>query len=166
MPTERGQFVKRVVDRMLAESSPALGPYRRALRWSLGQIWTGNRDLHYEVWRRSSLGVVEIGLHFEADLLTNARLLGAFRAREAEIRRKLGRAPIFEEWDKGWARIYEAHPLTGDDEDALARRCAERLAAYVRALEPILREELPADVPWELGAKRRTHKRAPASAPR
>lgn len=157
MPTERGQFVQRVVDRVLAGSSPALGPYRRALRWSLGQIWTGNRDLHYEVWRRASLGVVEIGLHFEADPLTNARLLGAFRAREPEIRRKLGDAPVLEEWDKGWARVYEAYPL-GDDEDALARRCAERLAAYVRALEPILREELPADVPWEL--EPRTPRRA------
>ncbi len=129
-----------------------LRDFRARLRWSLLQLYYGNRDLHYEVWRRSRLGVVEIGLHFEADPLTNARLLGAFRAREREVRASLGQTPIIEEWDRGWARIYEAHPL--GDERALADDCAERLAAYIRTLEPMLREELPADVPWELPTRR------------
>ena len=89
-------------------------------------------------------GVVELGLHFEADSLTNARLLGAFRAREAEVRRALGRDALVEEWDKGWARVYETHRV----EDATL--LAERLRSYVTALEPILRDELPADVSWKL----------------
>ncbi len=111
-------------------------------------MWTGNRDLHYEVWRRERLGVVELGLHFEADPLTNARLLGAFRSREREIRSALGATPQLEEWDNGWARVYEAHPL--GDGRALAEALAERLSAYLVALEPILRQELPVDVDWRL----------------
>lgn len=150
MPAPRGNLIRAVTSRAEAALPASLGPFHRSAGFSLGKFWTGNRDLHYEVWRRSRLGVIEIGLHFEADALTNARLLGAFRAREPEIRAKLGKAPLLEEWDRGWARVYEAHPLA--DEDVLARRCAERLVAYVRALEPILRAELPVDVPWELDA--------------
>lgn len=152
MRLARRDFVTQVLEATAIKVPASLGELHRMKRWSLGQLWTGNRDLHYEVWKRARLGVVEIGLHFEADPLTNARLLGAFRAREREIRAKLGPAPILEEWDRGWARIYEAHPL--GDERALADYCAERLAAYIRTLEPMLREELPADVPWELPTRR------------
>jgi hypothetical protein len=136
-------FVRAVIDGVRARLPKRLGPYRTTTTSYLGKLWTGNRDLHYEVWRRPRLGVVELGLHFEADPLTNARLLGAFRAREAEIREALGEAPLLEAWDRGWARFYETRPLQ-DAPDA----CAARLAVYVRTLEPILREELPADVAW------------------
>ncbi len=124
------------------------GPFHTTLWSSIGKMWTGNRDLHYEVWRRARLGLVEVGLHFESDALTNARLLGAFRAREAEVRAALGRAPLLEEWDKGWARVYESLPLAQEP-----AALGERLAAYVAALEPLLREELPADVRWRLGGR-------------
>lgn len=123
-----------------------LGPYRTLHRSWIGKLWTGNPDLHYEVWPRPKLGVVEIGLHFESDRLTNARLLGAFHARRTEVRRALGDAPRIEAWDKGWARIYEAHPFAA--EAVLADRLADRVSRYVAALEPILRDELPADVSW------------------
>lgn len=149
-------FVRTAIARAIAQAPRGLGPYHRSLRSSLGQIWTGNRELHYEVWRRARLGVVEVGLHFESDLLTNARLLGAFRGHEAEVRRALGRAPHLEEWDRGWTRIYEAHPLAAED---LVERCAARLAAYVRALEPILREELPRGVSWRMREERVSRRR-------
>ena len=119
------------------------GPYRTRSFWSIAQLYTGNPDLHYEVWRRARLGTIELGLHFEADPLTNARLLAAFKARAKEIRKALGDVAI-EGWDKGWARVYESLPL-----DTSAEHCATRLADYVRVLEPILRQELPDDVPWK-----------------
>ena len=66
----------------------------RDFRWNYSGIMAkasyGNRLLHYEIWVRPRLGVVEIGLHFEEDALTNARLYGAFRARSKEVKRKLG----------------------------------------------------------------------------
>ncbi len=140
--------MRAVVDGATVRAPKRFGPYR-ATRWSwIGKLWTGNADLHYEVWRRPRLGTLELGLHFEADELTNARLLAAFRAREAEVREALGDAPLLEAWDKGWARVYETAPL--DEQPAEAERAAKRLAAYVAALEPILRDELPADVPWRL----------------
>ena len=110
------------------------------------KLWYGNKALHYEIWPREKLGTIEIGLHFEADPLTNARLLAAFRANAKAVRRKLVDAQV-EEWDRGWARVWQPLPYRKPDTQ-LAIELAERIAAYVSALEPILREELPADVPW------------------
>jgi hypothetical protein len=76
------------------------------------------------------------------------RLLGAFRKRERALHRKLPTAR-FEEWDRGWARVGE--PVAYERLDAALRDdLAKRLAMYVATLEPILRDELPADVPWSL----------------
>ena len=116
--------------------------------WShMAQLWSGNKQLHYEAWIRERLGVIELGLHFEADALTNARLLAAFRARERAIGRALGPGVRIESWDKGWARVWEPVELAILDSRFLDRVGA-RIGAYVAALEPILRAELPADVAW------------------
>jgi hypothetical protein len=113
----------------------------------MAKMWSGNKELHFEAWIRDRLGVIELGLHFEADALTNARLLAAFRARERGIRRVLGPDVRIEAWDKGWARLWEPIELERLDEDYLAR-IGTRLAAYVGALEPVLRTEIPSDVAW------------------
>ena len=142
--------------RQLLRSLPALirplvprdlREFRSGAQWSyLVKIHYGNRDLHYEASHRARLRTVEIGLHFEADDLTNARLLGAFRAHERKIHRKLPTARL-EEWDRGWTRIWE--PVAYERFDAALRDdLAERLAAYISVLEPVLRDELPQDVPW------------------
>jgi hypothetical protein len=110
------------------------------------KLWYGNKALHYEIWSRERLGTIEIGLHFEADPLTNARLLGAFSRHAKTVRRALSHARI-EEWDRGWARIWEPLPHRRPDED-LAHELAIRISAYVGVLEPILRRELPNDVAW------------------
>lgn len=113
----------------------------------MAQLWSGNKQLHYEAWIRERLGVIEIGLHFEADALTNARLLAAFRAHERAIRRAIGPEVRIESWDKGWARVWEPVPLAVLDQSFLDR-VARRLARYVAALEPVLRAEVPSDVMW------------------
>lgn len=125
----------------------------RAFQWTnnawQAKAWYGNRALHYEVWVRHHAKVVEVGLHFEADELTNARLLGAFRMRAREVKRGLGEGARIEEWDKGWTRIWEPFEIGADGVgDAVPRRFVD----YVRVLEPMLREELPAEVPWKLKA--------------
>ena len=116
------------------------------------KLWYGNKALHYEVWPREKLGTIEIGLHFEADPLTNARLLAAFAANAKTVRRALVDARV-EEWDRGWARVWQPLPYRKPDAQ-LAVELAERIAAYVTALEPILRRELPSDVVW---VERETH---------
>ena len=125
-------------------------PELREFRWESfsfqSKLWYGNKALHYEIWPREKLGTIEIGLHFEADPLTNARLLAAFTANAKAIRRALAEARI-EAWDRGWARVWEPVPHRKSDA-ALASELAERIAGYVTALEPILRRELPSDVAW------------------
>jgi hypothetical protein len=120
----------------------------------MAKLWSGNRQLHYEAWIRDRLGVIELGLHFEADTLTNARLLAAFRARERAIHRALGPDVRIEKWDKGWARVWEPIELATLDR-AFLERLGTRIASYVTALEPLLRAEVPSDVEWSEPRPRR-----------
>lgn len=121
----------------------------RDFRWEasfLAKLWFGNHALHYEITPRERAGTIEIGLHFEADPLTNARLLAAFAANAGAVRRALANARM-EQWDRGWCRVWESLPYRTPGAE-LAKELASRLAAYVTALEPILRRELPSDVAW------------------
>ncbi|HJW48765.1 MAG TPA: hypothetical protein VJ726_05060 [Candidatus Limnocylindria bacterium] len=128
----------------------------------LAKLWFGNHDLHYEITPRERAGAIEIGLHFEADPLTNARLLAAFDANAKAVRRALADARI-EQWDRGWCRVWESLPYRTPDAE-LSKELASRLAAYVTALEPILRRELPSDVAWSEPEARPTHARAAAKS--
>jgi hypothetical protein len=110
------------------------------------KLWFGNKDLHYECGIYQRRKVVELGLHFESDAMTNQLLLGAFRGHARAIARRLPEARI-EPWDKGWARVWEPIPLERLDEQ-FGARVTKSLAAYVRVLEPILEDALPADVRW------------------
>jgi hypothetical protein len=141
----------------------------RVFQWEasfLAKAWFGNHALHYEITPRERLGVIEIGLHFEADALTNARLLSAFRANKKAVRRALENARL-EEWDRGWCRVWEPLPYRPADA-SLVKELADRIAAYMTALEPILRRELPSDVAWAEPEARpaRVRAEAPSRAPR
>jgi hypothetical protein len=126
--------------------------------FGLIKIFYGNAKLHYEANHQARSQTIEIGLHFEADRFTNARLLGAFRVHAKKIERELPGARL-EEWDKGWTRIWE--PIAYEELDVtLQHEVAERLARYINVLEPMLRDELPADVPWVLGTPRATKLRS------
>jgi hypothetical protein len=140
---------------MVAEEMPTEFSRFHSSSYSyMAQLWSGNKQLHYEAWIRDRLAVIEVGLHFEADALTNARLLAAFRARERTIRRALGPEVRVESWDKGWARVWEPIPLAPLDQ-AFLERIGVRVGAYVTALEPLLRSEVPSDVAWSERKQRR-----------
>jgi|SRR5687767_947670 len=135
----------------------------RDFQWEasfLAKLWFGNHDLHYEITPRERARAIEIGLHFEADPLTNARLMAAFVANASVVRRALADARI-EQWDRGWCRVWESLPYRAPDAE-LSQELATRLAAYVTALEPILRRELPSDVAWAEPEARPTRAKAPA----
>jgi hypothetical protein len=110
------------------------------------KLWFGNKDLHYECGLYERRKVIELGLHFESEPLTNLLLLGAFKGHAKTIAKRLPTARI-ESWDRGWARIWEPIDL-GPVDAALRKTVAKRLATYVRVLEPILEDALPADVRW------------------
>jgi len=145
-------FLRAVVQVVQDEISD-FAPLHSTAYSHMAQMWSGNKQLHYEAWIRERLGVIELGLHFEADALTNLRLLAAFRAHERAIRRTLGPDVRIEAWDKGWARVWEPIELVRLDE-SFVTRVGARAAAYVGALEPILRAEVPSDIAWNESRRR------------
>jgi hypothetical protein len=148
------EFLRRIPGAVRSALPIELAAFRTSAGFSLSQIWYGNRSLHYEAWIRSRLNVIELGLHFESDPLTNARLLAALQAERKTVQRALGAARI-EPWDKGWARVWEPIALETLDEDFL-NRVARRIASYVCVLEPIVRDALPADLAWAEPKTRRS----------
>jgi hypothetical protein len=156
------EFLNRLANASRKHVPPAFQAFHHGTRFSLSQLWYGNRDVHYEVWLRPRERRLEIGLHFEADPLTNARLLAAFRAHAHEIHRALGEETRIEDWDKGWARVWEPVSLAPLDGEFL-ERVASRVAAYIDALEPILRDALPADFAWKEPDARTAHDILPRS---
>jgi len=116
------EFLRRLPGAVQAKLPADLAGCSSGFGFSLVQLWYGNRALHYEAWLRHRQDVIEIGLHFEADPLTNMRLLAAFRARERVVRKGLGDGTHIEEWDRGWTRLWEpvslAHRGVGPRLDA------------------------------------------------
>lgn len=138
-------FCKGLPRAVAAELGTDAPPHHLATSYQV-KLWVGNKDLHYECGVYLHRKVIELGLHFESDAMTNLQLLGAFRARSKTITRRLPTARI-EPWDKGWTRVWESIQLA-PFEPAFSLRVARRFARYVKVLEPILEEELPADARW------------------
>ena len=132
----------RAVAEALGDATP---PHYVAMSYQV-KLWFGNKDLHYECGVYLSRKVIELGLHFESDTMTNLQLLGAFKARSKAIARRLPDARI-EAWDRGWTRVWEPIPLARF-EPAFSREVAARFARYVKVLQPMLEADLPADVRW------------------
>ena len=141
----RQTFCKGLPRAVADQLGSAAAPHSSATGWMV-KLWFGNKDLHYECGVYLHRKVVELGLHFESDAFTNQLLLGAIRGHVKTIARRLPSARI-ESWDKGWARVWEPIPLQKFDEPFSAQVTAT-LVKYVRVLEPILEDSLPADVRW------------------
>ena len=138
-------FCKGLPRALADELGDGAAPHHLATGWMV-KVWFGNKDLHYECGVYLHRKVVELGLHFESDAFTNQLLLGAIRAHAKTIARRLPTARI-ESWDKGWARVWEPIPLQKFDE-RFSADVTKTLARYVRVLEPILEDSLPADARW------------------
>ena len=138
-------FCKGLPRAIAAELGDAMPPHHLALSYQV-KLWSGNKDLHYECGVFPQRKVIELGLHFESDAMTNLQLLGAFKARSKAIARKLPTARI-EAWDKGWTRVWESIPLARFDE-AYSALVTKRLARYIEVLEPMLEDDIPAAVRW------------------
>ena len=138
-------FCKGLPRALADELGDGAAPHHLATGWMV-KVWFGNKDLHYECGVYLHRKVVELGLHFESDAFTNQLLLGAIRGHTKTIARRLPTARI-ESWDKGWARVWEPIPLQKFDE-RFSADVTKTLARYVRVLEPILEDSLPADARW------------------
>ncbi len=109
------------------------------VRFSMLQLYFDDPRQHYELWLRSKVGLVEIGLHFEGVREDNLRRIAAVAEAMPVVVEGLGAGVDVEEWTETWTRIHESMALPALEEDA-ARELGERLATYVRVLEPVVRE--------------------------
>ena len=100
------------------------------------KIHYGRPEIHFEAWHHTGDGRLEVGLHFEGTPVFNDRAFDFFRARMVEVKAALPRAEL-EPWDRGWSRLYETLPAPHLDERAQSA-AAERVAAYIAALQPMV----------------------------
>lgn len=101
----------------------------------------GDPGVHYEAWHHNPAGRMEVGLHLEGTPAANQRGFELLRGRLVELRHSLPRAEL-EPWDKGWYRIYETFAAPVLSMGVLSAT-AERLAAYITTLQPILETAKP-----------------------
>lgn len=106
-------------------------------RFTLIQLFFEKRSVHYEVWIRGGVNLIEVGLHCEADRETNARLLDYFRAREFEIHTQLGPRVECEQWTQSWTRVHQVVPYKSLD-GPLVKQVANNLAKMILVLQPML----------------------------
>jgi hypothetical protein len=106
--------------------------------FTLVKLHYGDPAAHYEVWLQRKAGLVEVGLHFEGAPDANARHLAALSRRADEISDKLGPSVELEQWTASWTRVHEHLPMEALDEDLLLL-VSQRLSAFIRVLEPMVR---------------------------
>jgi hypothetical protein len=131
-------FLNLVARETRAALPPSLRTFRTWKRYTLVQLYFRQRRIHYEVWvRGGNVHALEIGLHCEADAATNSRLLALFENHLFEIKDTLGEQVEAEQWTKSWTRVHELVPYEKLDE-AAARLSAQRLAAMICLMQPLL----------------------------
>ena len=137
------QFLRLVVERTRQQLPARRRDFDIRARFTLVQLFYARRTVHYEVWVRGQNRVIEIGLHFESDRVTNAGLLAYFREapRAFEIKDTLGAEVEAEQWTESWARVHELLPYTQLDA-ATAEQVANHLAQMIATLQPMLERAL------------------------
>lgn len=134
------EFLRDVTDHVRAALPPGLrefeviGPMA-----SLVKYHYGDRRVHFEVWVESKRGIVEVGLHFESDADRNAQYLAALSRCFEEIAAALGPDVEPEQWTESWTRVHTTLPLQALEEP-FALEVAERMAAFIRTLQPMVSE--------------------------
>ncbi len=131
------QFLRRLPAALrpyLPESEEPLHiePHGRLLK-----LWYGSDEaIHYEVWIHERTLQLELGLHCEATAVRNAQIRHGLSFCLFDLKATLGLGVELEEWDRGWVRLYETHPLYPLDEARLAE-FAERAGLFIRTVQPI-----------------------------
>ncbi len=135
-------FLMLVRERLEPLLPPELRSFQARIRFNLLQVYFDHPSLHYEVWPQKKTGRIEIGLHFEGEGETNYRWAALLAERMPEVQAALGPSMELEEWTPTWTRLHQTLPLGTLDEDE-ATEAAQRLAALIQTMEPILAECRP-----------------------
>jgi len=101
------------------------------------KFWFGRKVFHFEILLRKRK-FIEVALHLEGGRSDNISLFREFKKRQTEIENALGKGVKISKWGKqNWRHVYEHLPRT-DLTDEQARNVAEKMAAYIRVLQPML----------------------------
>ncbi len=139
-------FLRHVVNKISEDVYRPGQTLNSTSRGSLAKFWYGeDGNIHYEVWVHERTGQLELGLHCESTPEYNRALYTAFDGCVIEIQDKLGNSFWLEEWDHGWVRLYETHPLYPLDTYRV-EEIAARLGEIIDTLQPLY-EEISAELP-------------------
>ncbi len=133
------EFLAEAAELVRAQLPPSLGiPGVAGPLGSLVKIHFGDPKVHYEMWVRKRMGLVETGLHFEGAANENSRCLQAMLNEYADLVSSLGPEVRAEEWDKSWTRVHRTFEFDSLDEDLLII-VSGSVSRMVRVLEPAVR---------------------------
>jgi hypothetical protein len=141
----RRDFFTLVTTQVQTRLPAELADFHHHANIMLLKIHYGVERVHYEVWADGARQRLEIGLHFEDGPASTAAYLAFFDARIVEIKHHLGVNVELERWTISWGHLFESMAL-GPLDRKLAHAVADRLAAYITLLQPLIVE---ANVPAE-----------------
>ena len=95
---------------------------------------------HFELWFRD--GGLEVAFHLEGRPDDDEPVLQALERRMAGIRKQLGGDVRLEPFGRDWVRLFEHWP-GASRQPSLASDASERLAEFVRLIEPMRRSAHP-----------------------
>ncbi len=134
------QFLRRLPE-AVRPYLPDMGePLNMEPHGRLLKIWYGaDKAIHYEVAVHERSMQLELGLHCEATPIRNAQIRHGLSFYLFDFKAALGSGVELEDWDRGWVRLYETHPLAPLDEARLAE-FAERVGLFICMVQPIYAE--------------------------
>ena len=121
---------------------PELRSFQARIRFNLLQVYYEHPWLHYEVWPQRKSGRIEVGLHFEGAREENYGWAAVLAERMPQVQAAPGPSLELEEWTPTWTRLHQSLPLGALDQD-LAGEVAQRMAALIETVQPILNECSP-----------------------
>ena len=134
VPTFR-DFYGDVAEQLPSLLPPDLRDYQTSRMGSVFKIFYDDRRQHYELWFRA--GGLEVAFHLEGGAQDEA-VAEILERKLASIRKRLGGDVRLESFGKGWIHLFELWN-GASRQPGLAAEAAERLAEYVRVLEPLRR---------------------------
>lgn len=134
------EFLALVHEGMTLHLGPKLGGLAWRQRFGYLQYFRGDPGVHYEIWVQRKTERLEIGLHFEsADRDRNYHAAELLAGRAPEIVAAAGPEYELEEWTAQWTRLHRAFAAPALTPE-LAGEAADRAAALIAAMEPIIKD--------------------------
>lgn len=133
----RRDFFDDVVETLRRRLPTDLAGFRHRPGPNLVKLFYANERVHFEAWADGARGHLGVGLHFEDGPVSTAAYLAFFDARIVELKHDLGPRLELERWTASWGHLYEVAPLPRLDA-AVVERTADRLAALIVALQPLV----------------------------